>query len=155
MNGLTSEEALSRIERYGRNKVEFKMNANVVLLFISQMSDPFSLFMWFLIVLNVIAFGLSGDTNPLFLAIIILITIVTSAVLSYQFVKDTDSVVSTFAEILPLYAKVKRDGEAKTVKAEDVVPGDIVLIGPGEKIPADCRVLESNAMRINKSVFTG
>ena len=101
------------------------------LMFIEQMTDPFSLFMWFLIVLNIIAFALSGDTNPLFLAIIILITIVTSATLSYQFVKDTDSVVNAFTDILPAFAIVKRDGEVRTIRAEDVVPGDIIMIGPG------------------------
>ena len=110
-------------------------------MFVEQMTDPFSLFMWFLILLNIIAFALSGDMNPLFLAIIILITIITSAILSYQFVRDTDSVVNAFTEILPAFAKVKRDGEVRTIKAEDVVPGDIAVIGPGEKIPADCRVL--------------
>ena len=140
-NGLTSEEASIRLQRYGKNKVDLKTTTNMILMFVEQMTDPFSLFMWFLILLNIIAFALSGDMNPLFLAIIILITIITSAILSYQFVRDTDSVVNAFTEILPAFAKVKRDGEVRTIKAEDVVPGDIAVIGPGEKIPADCRVL--------------
>lgn len=57
----------------------------------SQMADPFSLFMWLMIVLSLVAFGLTDpkDTNPLFLSIIIFITIITGAFISYEFVKDS------------------------------------------------------------------
>lgn len=62
------------------------------------MADPFSLFMWLMIVLSLVAFGLTDpkDTNPLFLSIIIFITIITGAFISYEFVKDSAEMIKNF-----------------------------------------------------------
>ena len=60
------------------------------------MADPFSLFMWLMIILSIVAFSLTRDSNPLFLSIIIFITIITGAVISYEFVKDSEELIKTF-----------------------------------------------------------
>lgn len=95
------------------------------------MADPFSLFMWLMIILSIVAFSLTNDSNPLFLSIIIFITIITGAIISYEFVKDSEELIKTFQEILPTFSKVRRNGVIQTVKAEEITPGDILVIGPG------------------------
>lgn len=119
------------------------------------MIDPFSLFMWFLTALSFLEYGLSMDSNSLFLAIIISITIVTSAFVSYSFTKDSSDVIKKFKDIVPQFAKIRRNGILRTIKSEDLVPGDIIEIPPGELIPADVRVIESNGMNVNDNIFTG
>jgi sodium/potassium-transporting ATPase subunit alpha len=124
-------------------------------MFLEQMIDPFSLFMWFLTALSFLEYGLSMDSNSLFLAIIILVTIVTSAFVSYSFTKDSSDVIKKFKDIVPQFANIRRNGVLRTIKSEDLVPGDIIEIPPGELIPADVRIIESNGMNVNDNIFTG
>ena len=124
-------------------------------MFFEQMIDPFSLFMWFLTALSFLEYGLSMDSNSLFLAIIILITILTSAFVSYSFTKDSSDVIKKFKDIVPQFASIRRNGVLRTIKSEDLVPGDIIEIPPGELIPADVRIIESNGMNVNDNIFTG
>ena len=81
------------------------------------MSDPFSLFIWLLIVLSIIPFALTDDSNALFLAIILFITIITSAIVAYNFTKDSEDVLKKFQDIVPQYANIMRNGVLKTIKS--------------------------------------
>ena len=87
------------------------------MLFLEQMSDPFSLFMWLLIVLSIIPYALTDDSNALFLAIILFITIITSAIVSYNFTKDSEDMLKKFQDIVPQYANIMRNGALKTIKS--------------------------------------
>ena len=60
-----------------------------------------------------------------------------------------------FKKLLPSYAHVMRDGKEKTIPAEKLVPGDVIYIKQGDKIPADIRILESNNFKVDNSSLTG
>ena len=120
------------------------------------MADPFSLFLWFLVVLSLAAFiAISTDYSTLMLAMILVITIITGAIISFQFNRDATDIIKSFNSLLPQFSAVIRDGNLKTINSENLVPGDIIMIKPGEKIPADMRILDSFSMKVDKSMLTG
>lgn len=77
-------------------------------MFLSQMADPFSLFIWCMIILSIIGYILLSDPNQLLLAIILLITILSGAIISFGFGRESESIIKDFEELLPKYSVVKR-----------------------------------------------
>jgi magnesium-transporting ATPase (P-type) len=74
------------------------------------MSDPFSLFLWFLTVISFIYYGVAGDSNGLMLVIILLIVIFSGATIQYIYNKDSAKTIDSIKSIIPLYCNVIRDG---------------------------------------------
>ncbi len=144
----------------------------MIVEFLGEMADLFSLFVWFLAALALTEFIIVSDTNGLFLAIILTITNVSGAMISYSFSKDVNQLIQVLRETIPNLALVRRlkstgnedtleeilpnwDSTINTIKAEDIVLGDIVVLNEGGLAPCDLRVIESNGLKVDNSKFTG
>jgi len=119
------------------------------------MSDPFSLFLWLLTVLSFIYYGFTLDSNGILLCGILLLVLFSGASIQYVYNKGSAKTIDTIKSILPLYCNVIRGGFEKTIQVQKIVNGDIVLLSPGFKIPADLRIIECNGLRSNNSIYTG
>lgn len=113
--------------------------------------------LWFGAVLCFIVFGISGGTDIQTLAlaiVLILVVFVTTVFQSYQEGKS-DQVMAALRALSPSNVFVYRDGELVNVDATSLVPGDIVKVTGGEKVPADVRVLSSSDLKVNNASLTG
>lgn len=146
--GLSSQEASQRLDKYGENKLEEAKKKSLGQKLLDQVKDP-------MVIILIVAAILSAFTGEAVEAIIIIAIVVLNAALSiYQEGKAEDS-VAALQEMSSPEAKVIRDGKAQTIKSSELVPGDLVTMETGDIVPADLRLTESSNLKIDESSFTG
>ena len=91
----------------------------------------------------------------MYLALVLIFLIFSSSILTFTQNAKADALMASFKNFLPQKATVIRDGELKEIFAAKLVPGDIVEIKMGEKVPADLRVIQSSEMKVDNSALTG
>ena len=146
--GLTEAEAAKRLGKYGKNEFQQFHRCRAIKILFDQFSS-------LLIVILILAAVLSLLLGEVFDAIAIFAVLILNAVLGFVQEYKAEKALEELEKIETLDARVIRDGEEKTIDASLLVPGDIVLLYEGEKIPADCRVLESVSMEVDESMLTG
>ena len=146
--GLTSSEASARLEKYGPNMIESSNKKSVWKKIFEQIADPMVL----LLIAAAIVSAFTGDAIEC--AIIIAIVVINAIMSIIQEGKAEDSVAALQKMSSP-EATVIRDGKRGHVKAEDLVPGDIVVLETGDIIPADMRLIETSNLKIDESSLTG
>ncbi len=152
-NGLTKEEAEKRLERYGRNVIENKTQKSKLSLFLSQFDN---MMIKMLIVAGFISLGYSVFMKEPFTDSLIMFFIVfLNALMGFFQEAKAEAEVESLKKINHVYCKVKRAGKIYNCNAEKLVPGDIILLDAGNKIPADARILNSYTLKVNESLLTG
>lgn len=147
-NGLSSQEAAQRLEKFGPNALSQKKGKSFFKKLTEQLLDP----MVIILLVAAILSSLQGDKVE---TLIILSIVVLNAGLSiYQEGKAEDS-VKALKEMSAPNAKVIRDGKIKSIPAADLVPGDIVSLETGDIVPADIRLIESQNLSSDESSLTG
>ncbi|MGE5139402.1 MAG: magnesium-translocating P-type ATPase [Rudaea sp.] len=146
--GLSAEEARRRLQALGANVLHPQKRAGTVSLLIAQFNSP-------LILLLLAAAALSlflGDPTD---AIIILVIVLASGLLSFFQEHDAADAVAHLLALVKIRALVRREGVETEIPIEEVVPGDIVLLHAGDTIPGDSRLLESRDLYIDSAALTG
>ncbi|MCT8976085.1 calcium-translocating P-type ATPase, PMCA-type [Clostridium sp. CX1] len=147
-SGLTQAEAARRLKKYGPNRLEKKKKISPAKIFFSQFND---FIVWVLIVATVIS-GIMGEKAD---AVTILIIIIMNAVLGFIQEYKTEKSLEALKELAAPTAKVIRDGNIKVINAEDLVVGDLVVLESGDRIPADCMMVEDSNFMTDESLLTG
>lgn len=147
-NGLSSDEALRRLEKYGKNKLVTKKKKTLFKQFLYQLKD---VMIYILIVASIISAFL-GEISD---ALIILLVILINAVIGVVQESKAEKALDALKELSTPKALVKRDGSLKEILSEDIVPGDIVIIDAGRYIPGDLRLIDTTNLKIEESAFTG
>ncbi|CAO3658246.1 hypothetical protein G6F70_006005 [Rhizopus microsporus] len=154
-NGLTSDEAARRIEKFGRNRIESK-EVNPILQFLGFMWNPLS---WVMEAAAIVSIALSnGDGRPPdypdFIGIVLLL--LANATIGFMEERQAGNAVKALMAALAPECKVKRDGEWKTMEAAELVPGDIISIKLGDVVPADGRLIAAHGqVSIDQAALTG
>ncbi|TPE21140.1 calcium-transporting P-type ATPase, PMR1-type [Clostridium perfringens] len=147
-NGLSSNEALRRLEKYGKNKLETKKKKTLFKQFLSQLKDV----MIYILIIAAIISAFLGEISD---ALIILLVIIINAVIGVVQESKAEKALDALKELSTPKALVKRDGSLKEILSEDIVPGDIVIIDAGRYIPGDLRLIDTANLKIEESAFTG
>ena len=154
--GLTSEEAAKRLEQNGKNKLAEAKKDSALKRFINQLKDPMIII---LLVAAVIAAATEIFEAGKFVvptdSIIILVVVLINAVLGVIQESKAEKAVEALQKMSAATTKTLRDGKIVTVKSEDLVVGDVVLLDAGDAIPADCRIFECASMKIEEAALTG
>lgn len=152
--GLTSAEVEVREKKYGPNKLNEKKKDSLLLMFIKEFNDPM---IYILIVAAVISLvvGLIQHSDEWIDSIIIFIVIIMNAVIGTVQESKANKAMEALKKLSSPFATVKRDGKIESVRASELVPGDIVMIEEGNVIPADLRLVSSANLKINESSLTG
>lgn len=146
--GLSSSEVETRLDKYGPNRIESSNKRSLLEKLKDQLVDP-------MVILLIIASIISAFTGDTVEAIIIIAIVIINAIMSiYQEGQAEDSVAALQKMSSP-EATVLRDGKRGKVKADGLVPGDIVILETGDIIPADIRLLDSRNLQIDESSLTG
>ncbi|KAG2186637.1 hypothetical protein INT44_002861 [Umbelopsis vinacea] len=153
--GLTSNEAAARVEKFGYNRLEHK-EVNPFLQFLGFMWNPLS---WVMEAAALVAIALSNGGGrapdwPDFVGIILLL--LANSIIGFMEERQAGNAVKALMESLAPEAKVKRDGEWKTIEAAELVPGDVISIKLGDVIPADGRLVAAHGqVSIDQAALTG
>ena len=146
--GLTSSEAASRLEKYGPNAIESSNKKSLAKKIIEQILDP-------MVILLIVAAIVSAFTGDVVECVIIIAIVVINAIMSIIQEGKAEDSVAALQKMSSPEATVIRDGQRKHVKAEELVPGDIVVLETGDIIPADMRLIEASNLKIDESSLTG
>jgi Ca2+-transporting ATPase len=148
VTGLSSEEAATRRTRYGPNRLKEVPPRSRWLLLLDQ-------FKGVLILVLIGAAVLAAAIGDLTDALVILIVVVINAVLGFSQEYRAEQSLAALKKMLAPTAEVRRDGQAMMVSAEELVPGDIVLLNAGDRVPADGRVIAAISFEVDESSLTG
>ena len=146
--GLSTNEARSRLAKYGPNDAASIKRAPLWLQFIARFRSP-------LVIILLVASGLSAITGDV-ASFVIVMTIVTIS-MTLDFVQEVraQNAVEALRRSVAVQVTVRRDGAAVSLPIDQLVPGDIVALIAGDLIPADSRLLESRDLFVNQALLTG
>lgn len=147
-DGLSGQEAQRRLVEYGANALPEPAKRNPVLAFLSFFND----ILIYILLGSAVLKALLGEWVDV---IVIAAVAVINAVIGYAQEGQAERAIQGIKGMLSASATVLRDGVWLSVDAAAVVPGDIVRVGPGDKVPADLRLLESTALRADEAPLTG
>jgi len=147
-DGLSSGEARRRLDAYGPNVLQDKRKVSAIGLFLNQFRSP-------IVLILVFATGVSAVTQDWVDALIILIIVLGSALLSFFQEYGANNAAEKLRAQVTIKAMVRRHGASQQIPAEELVPGDVVQLSAGSLVPADSVLLEADDLFVNQAVLTG
>lgn len=147
--GLTKKEAEKRLEQYGLNEIKDISKVTPLKILLRQIKSNFIIYL--LVVAVLISFFVGKSVTAYTILAVIAMVIGVSFVQEYR----SEKAISALKSMLMPVSIVIRDGKEQEVESNHLVPGDILVLRNGEKIPADCILLEEKELRVNESVLTG
>lgn len=146
--GITEEQAKERQEAYGKNALPAPLPPTVLKVFIHQFKSPL---IYVLLIAGIVALSMRDYKDASFIFAVILLNAVIGTVQEWRAEQSAHSL----QKLLQIQARVRRNGKKKTVSAEELVPGDVVLLESGDKVPADMRLMEANSLSVDEAFLTG
>ncbi|OYT32764.1 ATPase [Candidatus Woesearchaeota archaeon ex4484_78] len=146
--GLTTKEAQERLKIYGLNKIRKEKKTSALTIFLSQFSSPI---IWILIVAMIISFIVKEMIDFYVIGAIVVINAFLGFVQEYR----AEEAITKLMKLLSLKATVIRDGKVEEIDATELVPGDILALETGQKIPADARLIEITNLQMQEASLTG
>ncbi|MHA1252342.1 MAG: cation-translocating P-type ATPase [Candidatus Helarchaeota archaeon] len=158
-NGLSELEAQRRLEKYGKNQLIEHKKLSPFQIFLKQFKN-FLVYLLFFAIIITLGIGFyklyTGKPPEEFIdSIVIFIILIINAILGFYQEYNAEKVLESLKRMAPHSAKVKRNGIIKEIDVEDVVPGDIILLDEGDKVPADARLIKGFSLSVDESLLTG
>lgn len=147
-NGLDDPEAARRLERFGPNRLPAPKRRSALLRFLTQFND---VLIYVLLAATVIT-ALLGHWID---ALVILGVVLINAVIGFLQEGKAEKALDAIREMLAPTASVIRNGHRKTLPAHEVVPGDVVILEAGDRVPADLRLFDTSGLKVDEAVLTG
>lgn len=162
--GLSAAEARRRLEKFGPNELASAPPVPKWKKFLQQFQDPLvylllaataiSLVAWIIEKVNAAPGAEGGEALP-FDAIVIVLILIVNAILGYVQEAKAEEAVNALSEMTAPTSNVLRDGRVERINTTDIVPGDILVLGEGDTVPADGRLLAAASLRIAEASLTG
>ena len=146
--GLSQEEAQKRLQKFGPNELKKEKGTSPIKLFVEQFMD-------ILIVILLVATGLSIYLGELTDAIVIIAIVLACAILGFIEEFRSEKALEALKKMTAPTAVVLRSGKEVKIPTSEIVPGDIILLYTGDKIPADSRLLEAINLKVDEASLTG
>ena len=153
--GLTSEEANRRLVEHGPNTLVEKKRVPIIYKFLGQLKDLFGVLLLFASLLAAVDALWENDFSMWEMSAIILAVVLVNALFSLFQEWRAERAMETLKSWMPEYAKVVRDGEMKRIFVRDLVPGDLIVLEEGDRVPADARLVEAFDLWTNNVPLTG
>jgi Ca2+-transporting ATPase len=153
--GLSHEEVQKRLQQYGPNELQKEKGTSVIKMFLEQFTDLLIIILLIAMFLSVGMGVYQGTTEEIYDAIVIFAIIVACAVLGFVEEYRSEKALDALKKMTAPTAIVLRDGKEVKIQTGEMVPGDIVLLYTGDKIPADARLIEAFNLKIDEASLTG
>ena len=159
--GLSENEIQKRLENYGKNELIKEKGKTALQIFIGQFKDFLIYLLIFAITISILI-GIyesidTGESWPSEYtdATVIGAILIVNAILGFYQEYQAEKSLESLKKLAPHFAKVRRGGRVIEIAVEDVVPGDIILIGEGDKFPADIRLFKEFSLSVDEAILTG
>ncbi len=146
--GLTSDEARERLQRHGSNRLPEGKKNTLIQILLHQIINPL---IFILIAAAIASIAIGEGEDAIFIFLVIVINATLGAYQEFNAEKSANSL----KKLLKIKAQVLRDGKKQIVDSEELVPGDVVFIESGLKVPADLRLIEASTLEVDESFLTG
>ena len=153
--GLSDEEAALRSQKDGKNKLNERKKTPLIVKFINQFKDVMIIV---LICAAIISAGVAifnNEPSELLDSGIIMLIVIINAVIGLIQESKAEKAIEALKNLNKPFCKVRRSGEVKHIKSEDLVVGDIVILEAGDMVPADLRLIETSSLKTEESALTG
>ena len=147
-SGLSDSEAKERLSRYGLNQLQRRKKASPVVVFLRQFLSP-------LIYVLLVAALISLLVEHYMDASVIFGVLILNAIIGFIQEQRAEKAMEALIQMAAPRSKVRRDGKVIQIPAREIVPGDIVLLETGDRVPADGRLIEVHNLKVNESPLTG
>ncbi|XP_008549109.1 sodium/potassium-transporting ATPase subunit alpha isoform X3 [Microplitis demolitor] len=160
-NGLSHAKAKENLLRDGPNSLTPPRTTPEWVKFCKNLFGGFALLLWIGAFLCFVAYGIQASTSEdpnddnLYLGIVLAAVVIVTGIFSYYQESKSSKIMESFKNMVPQFATVLREGEKLTLRAEDIVLGDVVEVKFGDRIPADIRIIESRGFKVDNSSLTG
>ncbi len=154
-DGLSTAEAARRLREYGDNRVRGVRRESLGLRFFRELTHFFAVIMWLAAALSFFAEWHAPGEGMAKVGYTIVAVIFISALFSFWQEYRVEKSLAALQRLLPSRVKVLRDARIAPMPAEQLVPGDVIVLEQGDNVPADCRVLEAFALGVNNATLTG
>ncbi|MFH1008284.1 MAG: HAD-IC family P-type ATPase [Candidatus Latescibacterota bacterium] len=148
MNGLSQSQAEERLQEFGKNTLPSPKPPALLLVVLHQFASPL---IYILLIAGVVALAMGDVKDAVFIFAVILLNAVIGTMQEWR----AEQQAHALQVLLKIQAKVRRTGRQQSLPAEELVPGDVVLIESGDKVPADLRLIQANNIAIDESFLTG
>jgi sodium/potassium-transporting ATPase subunit alpha len=153
--GLSEAEASVRLRQYGRNELRVRQSMPEIVKFLLQFRNFFALLLIFGGMLALVAEKLDPGQGNFYIAVALLAVVCLNAAFTYLQEHQSERIMASFRKMLPTMVTVIRDGDSRQTEAENLVPGDVILLHEGDRVPADGRLLEAIELEVDLSSLTG
>jgi len=153
--GLSSEEAIRRKETCGANVLEKKQKESLLAKYFKQYKNFFAILLLFGSALSFIAEYLDPGQGNIFIAIALLGVVILNSTFTFIQEYQAQKIMESFQNLMAPTARMKRDGEIVELPAAELVPGDVIYLEEGDKVPADARLIIQNSLKVDNSPITG
>ena len=153
--GLSEEEAEKRLNEYGFNEIREIRKKPLYLKLLSQFTHFLAVLLWIAAALSFLSEYLHPGEGMFTLGLAIVAVILINAAFTFVQEYRAEKALAVLKQLLPFFVKVFRDGKEKDIHAREVVPGDIILLSEGDKVPADARLLNTSELKVNNASLTG
>ena len=146
--GLSPEEARERLERCGRNAIAVIRGRSLLARFLANFAHLMAVLLW-------IAGGVALAARMPQLAVSIWLVNIINGLFSFWQEFKAEKATEAMRRLLPTFARLMRDGAVQRIPAEELVPGDVLLLSEGDQVSADARLVETAELRVDQSTLTG
>ena len=147
-DGLSAEEARRRLERFGPNELREEEGPSPVLAFLNQFRSPL---IYILLVAALLSFAGRHPVD----GYVILAVVILNAVIGFSQEYRAERALEALKRLAALRASALRDREEEDIDAAELVPGDVIMLAVGDKVPADCRLFVTMSLKTDESALTG
>lgn len=155
INGLSDQEAERRLQECGPNVLEETGKESLLKAYLRQFWNFFSILLMIGALLSFLAEYLDPGKGNLYIGIAIGLVVILNSTFAFIQEYQAAKTMESFRQLLPPHAKVLRNGKNRDILASEIVPGDVILVEEGDKIPADGRLIETNVLKVDNSAITG
>lgn len=154
-DGLTSDEALQRLRKYGPNILPSTKKTNLALRFIFELRNWFNILLLIASASSLFGGIVYSDESLLRIGVVIFLLVLFNAFFSLIQEYRAEKIVQSLARLIPSKVKVLRDGQLQEVDSAEIVPGDVIILEAGDRVPADLRLVHAFEVSVNNAILTG
>jgi sodium/potassium-transporting ATPase subunit alpha len=154
-NGLSEEEAKRRFSEFGPNEIKEAKKTPLSIRFLKQFTHFLAILLWIGAGLAFLSEYLHPGEGMLTLGLAIIGVIFINAIFTFIQEYRAEKSIEKLKLLLPFYVKVIREGREKEIPAREVVPGDLIILSEGDKVPADSRLIDTTYLMVNNASLTG
>lgn len=153
--GLDSVNALRRLSQYGSNELHVRKDTPEILKFLRQFTNFFAVLLIAGSALAFFADYLKAGEGNFHIGVALLAVVLLNASFTYIQEHESERIMESFRNMLPPMISVLRNGRVSLIEAKLLVPGDVMVLEEGDRVPADGRLIEVNQLKVDHSALTG